>query len=64
MGEMAEMYDLDFDVGEDDPGYQPASLSCKYCGKDDLYWFQDWDTDKWRLVTKEGHAHKCRRSAT
>jgi hypothetical protein len=51
MGDMAELYDYDYDPGDDET---PGAL-CRKCGK----WFAWWKHDgKFRLTTENGKIHE------
>ena len=52
MGEFSEDFDCHCDEGE-------RLTSCKYCGKEDLFWSETMQG--WRLFTSEGHLHECKK---
>lgn len=58
MGDIAELYDYDLD--EDD---LDERATCKYCGRDDLYWSNETpraESPVWRLRRySDGGLHLC-----
>lgn len=54
-GEIADYYLENSDFFEEEP--EPFQQLCKYCGKDQLDW---WEFDQgYRLVDRQGKVHAC-----
>lgn len=44
----------------DDDDDSPPTITCKYCGKSNLIWTEEYD-ERWILIdSKSGQIHKCR----
>lgn len=54
MGDMAEVYDYDYDPSDFD---DPPEVTCKFCGKQGLSW--DEYRGRWVLINKAGNPHQC-----
>ena len=62
MGEMADWIIDQIIEGmiDEEEDAIPSAISCKYCGKRGLVWYQFDDTKEWRLFdANENKLHKC-----
>lgn len=45
----------------DDDEQDEATVTCKYCGRDELFWVEI-EEGKWRLADADGDVHSCHRA--